>query len=298
MKIEKVNDNQIRCTLTKEDLDSRKIKLSELAYGSDKAKGLFRDMMQQANTEFGFETNDIPLMVEAVPLSGGNIILMITKVDYPEELDTRFSKFSETGEEGDVDYEDKFSATVQGVDDILDMFKKMHKEVANDINDAKKDKDIVQVDTDIIEANSFDKKKADIDSIIDNIIKNTKASEKNEVEDDDIDINLAEDFKAADILVDVVKMFEFDSLEAVVRLSKVVKDVYHGSSFLYKNKQDKHFHLIVHKNSHTPEEFNRICNTIAEYSRIETYTQAVDAFYKEHQKCISEGDAIETLAEL
>ena len=64
MKIEKINDNQIRCTLTKEDLLSREIKLSELAYGTEKAKSLFRDMMQQAAYEFGFEANDIPLMIE------------------------------------------------------------------------------------------------------------------------------------------------------------------------------------------------------------------------------------------
>ena len=31
MKIEKVNDNQIRCTLTREDLEDRHIKISELA---------------------------------------------------------------------------------------------------------------------------------------------------------------------------------------------------------------------------------------------------------------------------
>ena len=60
MKLEKLNDNQIRCTLTKADLADRQIKLSELAYGSEKAKSLFRDMMQQANAEFGFEANDIP----------------------------------------------------------------------------------------------------------------------------------------------------------------------------------------------------------------------------------------------
>ena len=99
MKIEKVNENQIRCTLSKKDLAERQIKLSELAYGSEKAKGLFRDMIEQANYEFGFEADDIPLMIEAIPLSGDNIILQITKVEYPEELDTRFSKFSETGEE-------------------------------------------------------------------------------------------------------------------------------------------------------------------------------------------------------
>lgn len=98
MKIEKVNDNQIRCTLSKKDLADRQIKLSELAYGSEKAKGLFRDMIEQANYEFGFEVEDIPLMIEAIPLSGENIILQITKVEYPEELDTRFSKFSEERE--------------------------------------------------------------------------------------------------------------------------------------------------------------------------------------------------------
>ena len=49
MKIEKVNDNQIRCTLTREDLEDRHIKISELAYGSAKAKSLFKDMVEQAN---------------------------------------------------------------------------------------------------------------------------------------------------------------------------------------------------------------------------------------------------------
>jgi len=38
MKIEKINDNQIRCTLTRDDLAQRQLKLSELAYGSEKAK--------------------------------------------------------------------------------------------------------------------------------------------------------------------------------------------------------------------------------------------------------------------
>lgn len=32
MKIEKINENQIKCTLNKNDLASRQIKASELAY--------------------------------------------------------------------------------------------------------------------------------------------------------------------------------------------------------------------------------------------------------------------------
>ncbi len=94
MKIEKISDNQIKCTLTKEDLSRRHLKVSELAYGTEKARSLFQEMMLEARYEFGFEAEHSPLMVEAIPMGGGNITLMITKVDDPEELDTRFSRFA------------------------------------------------------------------------------------------------------------------------------------------------------------------------------------------------------------
>ena len=84
MKIEKINDNQIRCTLTRDDLATRQIKLSELAYGTEKAKSLFRDMMMQAQAEYGFEADNIPLMIEAIPITPDSIVLIITKVEDPE----------------------------------------------------------------------------------------------------------------------------------------------------------------------------------------------------------------------
>jgi len=125
MKIEKINDNQIRCTLTKKDLIDREIKISELAYGTDKAKTLFRDMMQQAAYEFGFEANDIPLMIEAIPLSPESIILIITKVEDPEELDTRFSKFAPADAADESEYEPSLSSKLEGADDILGLFNKI-----------------------------------------------------------------------------------------------------------------------------------------------------------------------------
>lgn len=94
MKLEKLNDNQIRCTLSKSDLDKRKLRLSELAYGSAKARALFRDMIQQASIELGFEAENIPLMIEAIPISNDCLVLVMTKVEDPDELDTRFSRFS------------------------------------------------------------------------------------------------------------------------------------------------------------------------------------------------------------
>lgn len=93
MKIERTSENQIRCTLNKHDLMERQLKISELAYGSDKAKELFRDIMEQANIDLGFDADDIPLMIEAIPTSRDSIILLINKVDNPDELDERFSMF-------------------------------------------------------------------------------------------------------------------------------------------------------------------------------------------------------------
>ena len=99
MKIERINDNQIRCTLTSFDLSARNINLMELAYGTEKARKLFREMIQKASNDVGFEAEDIPLMVEVIPLPGESIMLVITKIEDPEELDTRFSKFSPYGED-------------------------------------------------------------------------------------------------------------------------------------------------------------------------------------------------------
>lgn len=94
MKIERISENQIRCTLTSFDLSVRNLNLKELTYGSEKSRALFREMLQRASNEVGFDAEDIPLMVEAIPLSSDSIMLLITKVEDPEELDTRFAKFS------------------------------------------------------------------------------------------------------------------------------------------------------------------------------------------------------------
>lgn len=122
MKIEKISENQIRCTLTRDDLASHEIKFSELTYGTEKAKKLFRTMMMQANYEVGFEVNNTPLMIEAIPLHSDGIVLIITKVEDPEELDTRFSKFAPDKE----NYDSPSAPTpLVGADDIIDIFQKL-----------------------------------------------------------------------------------------------------------------------------------------------------------------------------
>lgn len=112
MKLERMNEQQIRCTLTSEDLKARKIKISELAYGTDKARSLFRDMMIKAADELDFEVEEEPLMIEATPINSECIVLTVTKVDDPEELDTRFARFAP-----DL-IEDKYDEDINGSDEV------------------------------------------------------------------------------------------------------------------------------------------------------------------------------------
>lgn len=256
MKIEKVNENQIRCTLTKGDLADRQIKLSELAYGSEKAKELFRDMIQQANYEFGFEANDIPLMVEAIPLSSESIILVITKVEYPEELDTRFSRFTEASEE-DMFQENSSGVDMlaaQGADDILDLFRKIQKEKSAEA-------------------------KTETQSTAESKPKQEKITQP-------------------ELPSDVIRMYEFPTMKSVETLAKVLGNFYEGENTLYKDNQSQKYELILHKSSHTPEEFNKICNIIAEYASQRKYTSAMEAFYTEHAKVLIKSNALQILSSL
>lgn len=263
MKIEKVNDNQIRCTLTKDDLSDRELKISELAYGTEKAKSLFRDMMQQAAYEFGFEAEDIPLMIEAIPLSADCIILIITKVEDPEELDTRFSKFAPSL--NDEDTEDNYAELPQfdGADDVLGLFKKIHDEKMK--TDAKRKDNFVPLP----EAISNPKPEP----------KTAKVSKE-----------------AAN--VDLTKIYTFSSFDDITRLAVVLNGYYFGSNSLYKNTSSGLYYLTLSKSTHTPEEFNRVCNILSEYGNQVKYSAASEAFLEEHNDLFVKEDALQKLAVL
>lgn len=163
MKIEKISDNQIRCTLNKSDLIDRELKISELAYGTEKAKALFRDMIQQAFYEFGFEVDDIPLMIEAIPVSTECLILVITKVEDPDELDTRFSKFSsfnthdlsDKSDEDDDAYADEIINTFEHLDEFSEDMEDNSKDTIDSSKSDTDNKHTVQIPINLTKVYSF-----------------------------------------------------------------------------------------------------------------------------------------------
>ncbi len=83
--IERISENQIRCTFNPSDLQEHHINLAELAYGTEKARAHFMEMIQQAMVEAGFEGENIPLIIEASPSSIDGLTILITVLEHPEQ---------------------------------------------------------------------------------------------------------------------------------------------------------------------------------------------------------------------
>ncbi len=81
MKVDRINQSQIRFMLCRKDLEERDLNVKELAYGSEKTKALFDDMMAEARREFNFNEQGQPLMIEAIPLSDDQLMITVTLVN-------------------------------------------------------------------------------------------------------------------------------------------------------------------------------------------------------------------------
>ena len=130
MKIEKISDNQIKVFLNQADLKERNIKLTELAYGSEKTQAFFREMMEQAIEVCGFEIEDTPLMIEAAPASADGIVIIVSKVSDESKVDNKFSLMPPSKEER------KFNRCGLKTDGIFDVNDYSNKKYFND-NDEK-----------------------------------------------------------------------------------------------------------------------------------------------------------------
>ena len=267
MKIERISENQIRCTLNKHDLMERQLKISELAYGSEKAKELFRDIMEQANIDLGFDADDIPLMIEAIPTSRDSIILVINKVENPEELDERFSHF---GAPGDFDEEEneeldseEDNTSVLDSSDFVNCFEQLHDLLEETGNKSTPDSS------------------GEFVPLSETLQGGKRKSKKKDTEP----------------LSERIRVFSFPSLNLVLNLAHQIDDSYHGKNTLWKDPSSRRYYLLLHRGKGR-NAFRLVCSTLSEYGTEETVTYATQTYYNEHFQLILKDDALARLAEI
>ena len=283
MKIERLNENQIRCTLNKSDLASRQLKINELAYGSDKAKELFRDMMQQASYELGFEAEDTPLMIEAIPVSSECIVLIVTKVDNPEELDTRFSRFSPSDSDDDnFDFDD--IETIEGND-----YSDFSLPTANDELDECAATDEEGLPEDEL-MNIFNRVKEYFNKDSDN-----KASQPSPSKQPGKGTTDKPEHRES---ANISRVFSFSSLDDITNAACIIDTFYKDANSVYKNPSDRRYYLCISKNNCTSKDFNKVCNILSEYGHKESGFDNHIGFFAEHCECIIAEHALHILRRL
>lgn len=287
MKLEKLSDTQIRCTLSKEDLNQRQLHLSELAYGSEKAKELFRDMMQQASIELGFEADNIPLMIEAIPISNDCLVLVVTKVEDPDELDTRFSRFSK------INMDDSFDEDFSDIDDTD--FEEM--DFLDDEDDIDMDdeplpfspsSDFDNADSD---ASTSSKERSAIDDALDLIAPFTQAIAQAKKE-------AMRKKKENRSSVQDCQYYSFQNFSQAAQLGAFLAPFFEGESSLYKDSFSNNYYMILRKTQNENDTFHRACNIAADFGVRISASYATPAYFREHFETILEENAVEMLGEL
>lgn len=81
MKIEKIGDNKIKVTISLNDLKERNIDLQSLTYNSNAAQELLWDMIEQAETQYGFDFSNAHIVFEPVCDMKEGFIITITQLD-------------------------------------------------------------------------------------------------------------------------------------------------------------------------------------------------------------------------
>ncbi len=262
MKLERISENQIRCTLTRSDLADRELKISELAYGTEKAKALFREMMMQASDELGFEADNIPLIIEAIPISNECIMLIVTKVEDPEELDTRFSKFTPFSDDTDLAYDDDHESFYTGADEILDIFKRLS--------------------SDIIAKAAAGSRETLQDSAVSVQPLETETQNMDDTEPPHTRI----------------RIYEFNTLEDVSHLSTLVPEDFFCVNVLYKNPSTRHYYLVLTSDGASPADFDHVCRLATEFGHPLKACANTLYYYDEHYEVIIRRNALRVLKNL
>ena len=100
------------------------------------------------------------------------------------------------------------------------------------------------------------------------------------------------------INLDYTRVFRFKNIDRVIDAALALNMFYDGPNSLYKGNGEYPYTLILHKDDHSAEDFNKVCNIISEFSKNSACTPAAEAHLREHDQCVFDGNALQALATL
>ena len=80
MKIEKLNEDKIRITLNLEELKNKNVDFHSFMSNPIETQSFFLDMLDEAEREIGFSTENYRIAIEALAMSNGNFIFTVTRI--------------------------------------------------------------------------------------------------------------------------------------------------------------------------------------------------------------------------
>lgn len=90
MKFKRLNDNVIRCVITKEEMYDYGIEINEIVDDRDKAEDFLRRVMQEARYELDYKTNGGALSVQIAVLPEGDVAMTIAESS-PEQIENQMN---------------------------------------------------------------------------------------------------------------------------------------------------------------------------------------------------------------
>lgn len=258
MVFEKLNDNQIKCVLDKEDLFSRKINIKDLFYGSPETEQLFKEVVSKAQVNFDFNTQKFPISIDAIPLPNDTLVIIITIVEDPEEIDSRFSRFTPDPNAASDKLFSSKADTSAGHEDIFSFFSNIANQISNSPKDSPED------------SNLFDSVKNDFSSFDSTITKDPDGT--------------------------MLIIFKFENIDKIIELSNMLIKIYNDNNSLYKLGTS--YYLFVYNTEHNEETFFKICDLISEYGNPVINSPTTSEHILEHAELIIADTAIQELSQI
>ena len=101
-----------------------------------------------------------------------------------------------------------------------------------------------------------------------------------------------------EVSVSLMRNFQFQDLDTVIAAAQMLNNFFQDSNSLYKDSSTGTYSLILHQNQTSPEDFNKVCNMLSEYSSPEKAEPSILAFLEEHCDIIVSADAVQKLSAL